>query len=97
MRSLLMLTIVQLILMQQVTADEAIGRLFFTPEQRQSLERLRNNSQHDSVFTEAEASEVKPSLSILPEIKIQGYVKRSDGRQSTRWVNGKPLQDGEIE
>jgi len=97
MRNLLVIIILQLVVMQQALADETIGRLFFTPEQRQHLERFRNNSQHDSVFTEAEASEAKPSVSTLPELTIQGYVERSDGRQSTRWVNGKPLQDGEIE
>jgi hypothetical protein len=97
MRQLLLMTILQLILMQQLTADDSLGRLFFTPEQRQNLERLRNDKQHESTITEPEAYAVNPSLAILPESNIQGYVKSSDGQQSTQWVNGKPLQDDEIE
>lgn len=27
------------------------------------------------------------------EINLQGYVKRNDGKKSTVWVNGEPLQE----
>ncbi len=97
MRYLLGITILQFVLMRQVVADEKIGRLFFTSEQRQHLQHLRKDSQHDPVVTEADADEVKNLLATLPQHNTQGYVKRNDGKQITRWVNGKPLQDDEIE
>ena len=96
MRYWFVMTILQFVLMSEAMADESIGRLFFTAEQRQHLERLRHG-QHYSAIKDVDANQAKPSVSTLPELTIQGYVERSDGRQSTRWVNGKPLQDGEIE
>lgn len=57
------------------TAD-AIGRLFFTPEQRAILERLRQN----------------PNLATAPvsdTLTVNGVVRRNDG-ETTVWVNGVP-------
>lgn len=93
----LVIIILQLVFMQQAKTSETIGRLFFTPEQRQNLERLRKDRQHDSLITEANANALKLSPSPLLKMKIQGYVERNDDKKSTRWLNGKPLQDDEIE
>lgn len=97
MRYLMVMLIFQFTVIPQGMADETIGRLFFTPEQRQHLERLRVDTQQHSVAPELDAKAIQSSSLILPELKIQGYVKRNDDKQSTRWVNGKPLQDDEIE
>lgn len=60
-------------------ADE-LGRLFFTPQQRQELERRRNTNEKES------ATVVEPSVT------VNGQVTRSSGH-STTWVNGVPQYD----
>jgi hypothetical protein len=61
-----------------------IGRLFFTPEQRAALDARRKARVPD-----------KPAavpLAISPTTRLDGYVRRSDGR-STVWVNGASVDD----
>lgn len=96
MRCWLAMTILQFVLMTEATADESVGRLFFSPEQRQHLERLRHG-QHSSAITDVDDIQVKPSVSRLPERTIQGYVERGDGKQIRRWMNETSSQDDEIE
>ncbi len=91
MRHFMMIFVLYFILTTLAVADEAIGRLFFTPEQRQHLERLRVDNQLRTITTETN-SETRTSVSAMPDMKTQGYVKRNDGKKSTRWVNGKPVQ-----
>jgi len=63
------------------TASQAeLGRLFYTPQQRQGLENIR--VQNRSVAGPASATTTQP-------LTYDGIVLRSDGR-STRWINGKP-------
>jgi len=57
-------------------AEEALGRLFFTPERRQTLDRQRQ-------FNIQEKQEVPED----PTFTIDGVVTRSSGKQ-TVWVNG---------
>lgn len=57
-----------------------MGRLFFTPQQRQDLDRRRQANIQESAVT------VNSSLT------VNGQVSRSQGR-STVWINGVP-QDG---
>jgi hypothetical protein len=62
---------------------EELGRLFFTPEQRQALDARRKARLPD-----------KPAAAVVasPTMRLDGYVKRSGGR-STVWVNGEPTDD----
>jgi len=63
-----------------VAAYENLGRLFFTPQQRQDLDRRRQaNSQEASVTAES-------------QLTVNGRVSRSSGR-STTWINGIPQDD----
>ena len=62
-------------------AEEALGRLFFTPERRQTLDRQRQ-------FNIQEKHEVPEE----PTFTIDGVVTRSSGKQ-TVWING-VAQDG---
>jgi hypothetical protein len=64
-------------------AAQDVGRLFFTPEQRASLDARRKARVPD-----------KPSAQIvtLPTTRLDGYVTRSGGR-STVWVNGESVAD----
>lgn len=61
-------------------ADD-VGRLFFTPQQRQELDRRRNTNEKESSDTVVERS-----------VTVNGQVTRSSGR-STTWVNGVPQND----
>ena len=57
-------------------ADGELGRLFFTPERRQALDRQRElNIQETQVIPED------------PMLTINGIVTRSSGKQTT-WING---------
>ncbi|HRE16948.1 MAG TPA: hypothetical protein PLW86_07750 [Rhodocyclaceae bacterium] len=60
-----------------------LGRLFFTPEQRASLDRLRQHSvkQSDEATTGDGVS-----------ITLQGVVRRSSGKGTT-WVNGAAIDE----
>lgn len=74
-------------------AAQELGRLFFTPEQRDALDARRRARVPD-----------KPAavpMAISPTTRLDGYVRRSDGR-STVWVNGdtaddtRPQADGSV-
>lgn len=61
---------------------QALGRLFFTDEQRAALDARRRARMPD-----------KPAaapLAASPTTRLDGFVKRSQG-PSTVWVNGEPL------
>ena len=62
-------------------ADE-LGRLFFTPQQRQDLDRRRATNR---------AEEESPQIREGP-LTLDGHVQRSSGRTTT-WINGAPLYD----
>lgn len=57
------------------TADEGLGRLFFTPERRQQLDRQRESNTLDKQQSNTE-----------PGLTIDGVVTRSSGK-STVWIN----------
>ena len=77
----------------QCLAAQELGRLFFTPEQREALDARRRARMPD---TPAPAP-----LAVSPTTRLDGYVRRSDGR-STVWVNGdtaydsRPQADGSV-
>ena len=65
-----------------------LGRLFFTPEQRDALDARRKARMPD-----------KPAAApvvISPTTRLDGYVQRSAGR-STAFVNGVPVPEGSSE
>ena len=65
-------------------AEEALGRLFFTPERRQALDRQRQLNIQDS----------KP-VNEDPTLTINGMVTRSSGKR-TSWVNGAAQNESEL-
>jgi hypothetical protein len=64
----------------QVSAEE-IGRLFFTPQQRQALDRQR------ATYVPPESAASVESL-----VTVNGQVSRSSGKTTT-WINGVPQYD----
>jgi hypothetical protein len=61
-------------------AAEALGRLFFTPQQRQDLDRRRQANIQESAAT------VNSSLT------VNGQVSRTRGK-NTLWINGVPQEN----
>jgi hypothetical protein len=62
----------------------ALGRLFYTPEQRSGLEQARQ--QKRAATADGTTAAPKP-------LTYDGIVLRSDGR-ATRWIDGKPQPGG---
>ncbi len=75
---------VLLVLPAAPCAAQELGRLFFTPEQRDALDARRKARVPDKPA----AAEVA-----APTLRLDGYVKRSGGR-STVWVNGESISEG---
>jgi hypothetical protein len=63
---------------------QQLGRLFFTPEQRDALDARRKARLPDKPAAVAAAS---------PTTRLDGYVKRSHGK-STIWLDGYAIADG---
>jgi hypothetical protein len=63
---------------------QQLGRLFFTPEQREALDARRKARLPDKPAAAAAAS---------PTTRLDGYVKRSQGK-STIWLDGYAIPDG---
>jgi len=61
-------------------ADETLGRLFFTPQQRQDLDRRRQANIQDS------------AASAESLVTVNGQVSRSLGK-TTVWINGVPQEN----
>ena len=74
-------------------ADAALGRLFYSPEQRAALDEARRRN----IRAEEQAAEAskRPKAPAPRSVEINGLMRRSDG-ESTVWVNGKPV-DGETD
>ncbi len=66
--------------------DASLGRLFFTPTERQALAEARKKN----VRAEVQATADKPPRPQIRNVTVSGLVRRSDG-ESTVWVNGKPV------
>lgn len=62
-----------------VSRAEELGRLFFTPQQRQDLDRRRATNR-----AEEEAPQIKEG-----PLTLDGHVQRSSGK-AVSWVNGAP-------
>lgn len=99
MRHLLLLI---LLLPALASGAESFGRLFTTPAERATLDHLRETRKIESINTEQQPETViEEPPALPPEISVQGYVKRSDGKKGTVWINEKPVQEssttGEVE
>ena len=65
-------------------AEEHLGRLFFTPERRQQLDRQREMNVLD-----------RHQVPTDPTLTIDGIVSRSSGKR-TAWVNGSPQNEDDV-
>jgi len=58
-----------------------LGRLFFSPQQRQDLDRRRATNAQAAVVTADDL------------VTVNGHVSRSTGGKTTTWINGIPQDD----
>lgn len=70
--------------------QEPMGRLFFTPAQRSSLDVARSQRARTTLSTEA--TEEVQAAPQAQTITYGGMVRRSDGK-STVWINGRPVTE----
>lgn len=93
MRIYLGLTLIGFIVISQ--AEESIGRLFSTPTERAVLNQMRLTKKEIAPQAIEEAvADVPVKLVPLPDnVTMQGYVKRSDGKLGTVWVNQQAIQE----
>jgi len=68
------------VLLPAPALPQELGRLFFTPQQRQELDRRRQMN-----VVEAEAV-------VENSVTVNGHVARSSGKTTT-WINGQPQDD----
>ena len=73
-------------------AAEPIGRLFFTPAQRASLDVARSQRARTTLATEK--TEEITAAPVPKTITYDGMVRRSDGK-TTVWINSRPVHDKE--
>lgn len=96
-RLVFLVVTLQLLGLQTSFAAEPIGRLFSTPEERDVLNSLREASKQvveEDVKPTVKRVYLAPKRAPLPgPINLQGYVKRTDGKKGTVWVNGKAIQE----
>ena len=76
-------------------AAEPVGRLFSSPSERALLNHVRQTKKEMTPQpVEAAASFEAPEVLELPDaVAVQGYVKRSDGKKGTVWINHQALQE----
>lgn len=95
------LIVCMLMLVVCTAKAEPLGRLFSSPNERQALDHMRKNKKEmvpTPITKKVVPVIVRPKEIaepvVLPEtIAIQGYVKRTDGKKSTVWVNGEAIQE----
>jgi len=81
-----------LVVFVDAPADENFGRLFFSTEERRTLDEMRND--------DIEPQPVQPTRGetiaapVVDVISFDGKVERSGGGGSTIWINGRPVLTG---
>ena len=90
------LLIMALPLFYALTAVGAdIGRMFFTPAQRDTLDAARAKNVRSEISNEN--PQPQPSAAPIPQsVSVNGLVKRSDG-SNTVWVNSRPVTNERAE
>lgn len=82
-------------------ADDSLGRLFFTPEQRAALEKLRYQKPVEVKIPEIISEEPPPTQPQEAEnpavgnIQVNGLVYRKNGK-STAWINRVSSYEGDL-
>jgi hypothetical protein len=96
-KKLLIAVIISLCWTGVTTAEDTFGRLFFSPDQRSTLEELRHAKPvvveiPEIIFSEPVIEEKKPDIG---NIEINGLVYRKNGK-STAWINKTNSYEGNL-
>ena len=80
---------------QDMQTSQGMGRLFSSPAERSTLNYLRQTKKSLVVAPVQELTQqAEPAPVVLPDaINMQGYVKRSDGKQGTVWINNQAMPE----
>lgn len=94
MRAILILFVLMSNFLMSGTAigAESFGRLFTTPAERANLDYLRKTTQLPKIVPDQPA-EVEAGPAVSSPVSVEGYVKRSDGKKGTVWINNAPMQE----
>jgi hypothetical protein len=92
-RSLLVCLVVTAASGPAAAAEPPIGRLFFTPAQRASLDIARSQRTRATVATER-TEQLVVEQPVPQTITYGGMIRRSDG-QTTVWINDRPVDGRE--
>jgi len=76
-------------------AADQLGRLFFTPEQRATLDTARSKKTRVNLTTEETPTEKPPPPPAPEVVTYSGVVQRSDGK-STVWLNNQPVNERDL-
>ena len=71
-----------------IAVADDLGRMFFTPEQRASLDKSRKQTTR----TETDGEFKPPAPPVPHNVAVTGMIRRSDGR-NTIWLNGRVLNE----
>lgn len=74
-------------------AEEALGRLFFSPAERNRLDTARETAIANANRPRQQVVASSPAIAPSRVLTLNGIVRRSDG-ESTVWVNGAPIDSG---
>ena len=74
-------------------AVEPLGRMFFTPAQRASLDIARARRAQTALSTE-KSEDAATAAPVAQSVTFGGMVRRSDGK-STIWINNRPYNEQE--
>lgn len=76
-------------------ATEPVGRLFTTPNERAVLNQMRMTKKEITPQKQEETIvNAAPIPVVLPDsVTLQGFVKRSDGKLGTVWINQQAVQE----
>lgn len=84
----------QILSLPTAQAAQPMGRLFSSPAERSTLNHLRQTKKVMIATPETPTQQTESAAVILPDaINMQGYVKRSDGKQGTVWINNQAMQE----
>ncbi|HEY3301514.1 MAG TPA: hypothetical protein VGJ90_12135 [Methylophilaceae bacterium] len=79
-------------------AQDGLGRLFTTPAERANLDYLRSTTKDVSIKEKQDSVSAPPAEMVeepvaqpSARISMQGFVKRSDGKKGTVWINHQPI------
>lgn len=96
MRALILIIFALQITKALAAEGHGLGRLFTAQVERQRLDSVRRSASIAAMQAQ-EAKAAREDVEVedlLPEkISMQGFVKRSDGKKSTLWINHQAIQE----